>query len=77
MPDEFVWVIRDRRGHYVNVRKLKKGHYYTTYDGVTTGFAFYNNEETIRRDLELLGMGFYSEYINLRSIPNGVRIHSE
>jgi hypothetical protein len=77
MPDEYAWVIRDQRGHFVNVRKLKKGHYYTTYDGITTGFAYYNNEEIMKRDLELLGIGFCPEYINLRSIANGVRIYSE
>ncbi len=51
MPDEYAWVIRNQRGHFVNVRKLKKGHYYTTYDGITTGFAYYNNE--VNSDIEL------------------------
>jgi hypothetical protein len=80
-PDERVGVIKDRDGHFVNVRQTKGGYYYTIYSGITTGFTFYDeaSELTMKNDLKVLkalNEGFRSEYINYHDIPEGVRIHS-
>ena len=74
MPNRQEWVIKNQDGHFINVRRIKKGYYYTRYTGVTTGFASYENEETMRKDLEMLGEGFRAEYIKLNEIPDGIRV---
>jgi len=69
MPDRQVWVIKNQDGYFINPQHL------TRCTGITTGFKFYNNEETAKRKLELLGKEYHSEYINLMDIPNGEMIY--
>jgi hypothetical protein len=45
------------------------------FSGLTTGFTGYTNELAIKKDLDMLGEGYYSEYINLRDVPKGERIY--
>jgi hypothetical protein len=62
-----VWVIK--KGEYYvnpNFRVLLTGH--------ADGFICYNNKETMQRDLNVLGEGYYSEYIRYNDIPDGERI---
>jgi hypothetical protein len=78
MQKESVWVIKNEKGHYINLRKRNHKYYLTTsYTGITTGFAFYTNEETMKNDLNILGKGYHSEYISLKNIPNGERIKTD
>lgn len=76
MLNQMIWVIRRKQdGLFVNVRPLKKGCFYTLYNGRTTGFAGYTSEDTMRKDLEILGGDFIGEYIGLNQIPRGKRIN--
>lgn len=75
MLNQKIWVIRRKQdGLFVNVRPLKKGCFYTLYNGRTTGFAGYTSEDTMRKDLEMLGEGFIEEYICFNDIPPGARV---
>ncbi|MCE5220169.1 MAG: hypothetical protein LLF98_02580 [Clostridium sp.] len=74
MLNKQVGVIRNQDGYFVNMRQIKGGHYYTLYNGITTGFTFYENKKTMDNDLKILGEGFYTEYISLKDIPDGIRI---
>ncbi len=68
MKDEQCWVIK-KGEYYVNPK------YKALFTGQCTGFTFYSNEETMRKDLDMLREGYYSEYINLRDVPKGERIY--
>ncbi len=70
MFDQQCWVIK-KDGYYVNAK------FKALFSGLTTGFTGYTNEETIKKDLEKLGQGYYSEYINLKDVPKGKRVYSE
>jgi len=81
MQDERVYVIRNSEGYFVNVRETKQGYYHTLYSGIPLSgkgsFKYYTNEDTVKKYLKMLGKGFYSEYINMGDIPEGVRIYTE
>jgi len=68
MKDEQCWVIK-KEGYYVNPK------YRSLYTGIATGFTFYSSEETMKKNLEALGEGFHSDYINLKDVPDGERIY--
>jgi hypothetical protein len=62
---------------------IKKGKYYVNagfkalFTGRTTGFVGYDKDKEgiMKKDLEMLGEGYYAEYINFREIPDGERIY--
>ncbi len=68
MPNEMVWVIK-KGEYYVNPK------YRALFTGHTDGFTFYSNEEIVKEKLAILDEGYYSEYINLRDIPEGERVY--
>ncbi len=68
MLDENVWVIRDKNGYFVNPN------FKALFTGHATGFVFYTNEDIVRKKLDILGDGFYVEYVNLGDIPDGARV---
>ena len=68
-PDERVGVIKDRDGHFVNPK------YQSLFTGLCTGFTGYTNEDALKKHLEMLGEGYYAEYINIREIPDGERVY--
>ena len=70
MRDEQVYVIKNKDGYYLNAN------YGVLFSGVTSGFIFYNNTDTLRRDLERLGEGYHSEHVNFSELPNGKRIYT-
>lgn len=73
MQDEMVWVIK-KDGLFVNPK------FRALFSGYTSGFTFYNNEETAKDKLDKLGGlndGYYIEYINLKNIPKGKRIYDD
>ncbi len=68
LSDRQVWVIKNQDGYYVNPD------FQVLFTGHTSGFITYSNKETMEEDLEMLGEGYYSEYININDIPKGERI---
>lgn len=68
MKNEMVWVIK--KGEYFVNPKFR-----ALFSGITSGFTGYTNEQTMLKDLEILGADYYSEFINLRDIPDGKRIY--
>lgn len=69
MLNEFVWVIKNQDGYYVNAK------FKALFTGHTTGFTFYSKKETMQKNLDTLGEGYYAEYINLKDIPDGKRVY--
>lgn len=70
MKDEQCWVIKKGK-YYVNPK------YKALFSGHATGFTGYTNKETMQKDLDMLGDGYYSEFINLRDVPDGERVYLE
>lgn len=68
MQNEKVWVIK-KGEYYVNAK------FRALFSGRTTGFTGYTNELTMQKDLEKLGEGYYSEYVNFNDIPDGERFY--
>jgi len=69
MFDQQCWVIKNKDGYFVNAK------FGALFSGLTTGFVGYDDEERAMEDLDMLGEGYYSEYINLRDVPKGERIY--
>lgn len=70
MFDLYCWVIK-KGEYYVNAK------FGALFTGITTGFTGYTNEETIKKDLEMMGEDYYSRYINLKDIPKGERVYRD
>lgn len=70
MKDEMIWVIK-RGPYYVNPNFI------TFYTGLTTGFTAWTNKETMQKQLDRLDEGYYSEFVNYNSIPDGEKIYLE
>lgn len=81
-----IWTIKDSEDNYVTANRCfiltDEGWFYCSFTGLTTGFTFYSNELTAKRELEELrnfnnkynfGKKFYLEYIDIKKIPNGKR----
>lgn len=71
MFNQQCWVIKNKDGNYVN------SDFRALFTGITTGFTGYTNEETMKKDLEMLGQEYYSEYINLKDVPKGKRVYRD
>lgn len=69
MSSQRCWVIKNRDGLFVNAD------FGALFSGRTTGFTGYDSEARMKEDLERLGSGYYSEYIDLWSIPRGERVY--
>ncbi len=69
--DERVWVIKNSEGYYVNPK------FKALFSGLCSGFIFYDKdkEETIQKDLDMLGVGYHSEQVNLNEVADGVRVY--
>lgn len=73
MQDEQCWVIK-KGEYYVNAN------FGALFSGVTTGFIFYSSEDLAKEKLnklDELDNRYYIEYMNLKDIPNGERVHVE
>lgn len=70
MFDQECWVIKKDK-YYVNAK------FKALFTGITTGFTGYTNEETMKKDLEKLSEGYYSEFVNLQDVPDGRRIYDK
>lgn len=70
MFDQQCWVIKNEDGYFVNAK------FGVLFTGITTGFTAYTNEETMKKDLEMMGEDYYSRYINLKDIPKGERVYT-
>lgn len=66
--DKEVWVIK-KDGYYVNAN------FKALFSGLCTGFTGYTNEDTMKEDLEMLGEGYYAEYIRYDEISDGERVY--
>lgn len=64
---------------------IKKGEYFVNADfkalftGRVTGFVGYSNKDRMQKDLDKLGGSgevYYSEQVNLNTIPKGVRVYT-
>ncbi len=77
MLNEKVGVIKNKDGHFVNVKQTDQGHYCTFYTGISKigSLTFYSSKERMEEDLEILGEGFRAEYIYIKDIPEGVRVY--
>jgi len=69
LKDEMCWVIKNQEGYYVNPK------FGALFDGYTTGFVFYGKKEILKKNLKMLGEGYYSEYLNLKDVPQGERVY--
>lgn len=77
MNHQNVYVIRDRGGNYISPRHTKRGWFFVTYTGDTTGFTFYSNIEAAQGEVKILnnlGNDFYLEQVDFKSIPKGRRV---
>lgn len=65
------WVIKNEQGYYVNAN------FGAMFTGIATGFIFYDadKKETMQKDLERLGEGYYCEQVNLNEVPDGKRVY--
>lgn len=69
-----MYVIKDENGNYVSPRENRKKWYFVLFSGITSGFTFYSNVDTAKKEmgkLNSLGHGFSLEYVEFKSIPNG------
>lgn len=72
MFDLYCWVIK-KGEYYVNAK------FGALFTGITTGFTGYTNEETMKKDLEMMGgleEGYYYEQVNTNEIPKGERVYT-
>jgi len=83
MQRNMIYVIRDEEGNFICAREIKKGYYYTTYTGITTGFTYYTGdvgkktaEEKLKKLNEQFKCNFILDYIDLQDIPDGIRIEN-
>ncbi len=75
MKSEMVYIIRDENGNYVSPREARKGWYFVTYSGKASGFKFYSNVDTAKRQMEKikkLGEGnFTIDFTDISMVPEG------
>jgi len=71
MQQERCWVIKNQDNYYVNPK------FKVLFTGLCTGFTGYTDKETMQKDLDMLGEGYYSEYIYYKNIPEGRRVYKE
>ena len=71
-------MIKDYGGNYISLRENSKGKYFIKYDGITSGFSFYEDKNVAEQKLKILisefDGNFSLELINLNAILKGKRI---
>jgi len=73
-----IWIIKDTDGRFVSLRENNSGKYLVKYDGIASGFSFYEDKNVAEQKLKILTSEFDSNFLleltDLNSIPEGKRI---
>lgn len=73
-----IWIIKDTDGRFVSLRENNSGKYFVKYDGIASGFSFYEDKNVAEQKLKILTSEFDSNFLleltDLNSIPEGKRI---